>query len=61
MDTYYAILNDRIVALTRADSIDEARDNIELALVDEDIVDTDDLDITRFARNAGTIVLDLES
>lgn len=59
MELYYGILDDRVVAFTWAKSIDDARDSIELALADADIVDTDALDITRFPRNASTIVLDI--
>jgi hypothetical protein len=59
MDLFYAILDDSVVALTYADGIDQASDQIEVALLEEGIVDTDGIQITRFPQNSGTIVLDL--
>lgn len=61
MDLYYGILDGRVVSLTYAICIDEATDQIELALAGEDIFDTDNLEITRFPRNGGTVVLALEN
>jgi hypothetical protein len=60
MDLYYAIQNARIVALTWAPSLERARDLIELALAERGELDTEDLEIERFARREGPIVIDLE-
>ena len=57
MDLYYGILDGRVVSLTYATNIDEATDQLELALVGEGYVYTDSLEVTRFPRNGGTIVI----
>lgn len=56
LELYYALIDDEVVALTYAEDEERARDQIDLALAEEDVF-SNDLQITRFTKNTGTIVL----
>lgn len=60
MDIYYAIIDDRIVGMTWASSEQQALDRLDLALAENDIFDTERLDVRRFGRNDYTLILDLD-
>lgn len=58
MQVYYAVIDSKVVALTWAEDLDVANDQIEAALAEEGILETDEMTLTRFRSRDGTIVLD---
>tara|TARA_R110002095_G_C4251957_1_gene240410 strand:+ start:5441 stop:5626 length:186 start_codon:yes stop_codon:yes gene_type:complete len=57
MDLYYAIINDEIVGLTWATDLEHATCQIELALAEDGIFDTSNLDIRPMHQTEGTLLL----
>lgn len=60
MDLFYATIDSTTVGLVWASSLEVARDKLELALAEEGIYDEEDLDVQRFDRSMGPLILDLE-
>ena len=57
MDLYYAIINDAVVGLTWADDREHALTQVELALAEDGIFDTGEIDINRMSPTTGTLII----